>query len=389
MSFKTALQRDLDRLYGKLLSQDFNIREVTKGALSQARSKLNPWAFQRLNEVISDAFYEESPFHYTWYGMRTLAVDGSRLVLPNHPSVKKEFGVHGFGPNADSQQSLAICSLLYDVLNQITLDAQLAPYSSSERDLLQQHLNRVKAGDLLLLDRGYPCFWLLFLLKAKGIEFCVRMKENWWLSVEQFVKSGKEQEIVEFHLLKKGQGKLADYPEMFDGSIKCRLVRVELDNGEIEVLCTSLLDFESYDVKEVKALYHLRWNEEEVYKLLKARAEMEKFSGKTARAVHQDFQAKVFLMTMCVAFAHPIEEKVREEFKADKNRKHQQKINRTHALSTLMDLLVPMFLKKKRKQAFDTFDDLVYHTREIVRPNRNIKRKKKPKRPYYINYKPI
>lgn len=389
MSFKTALQRDLDRLYGKLLDEDFNIREVTKGALTQARSKLNPWAFERLNEVVSDAFYVESPFYYTWYGMRTLAVDGSRLVLPNHPTVKEEFGVHGFGPNADSQQSLAMCSMLYDVLNQVTLDAQLAPYASSERDLLQAHLGRVKSGDLLLLDRGYPCFWVLFLLKAKGIEFCVRMKENWWLSVDQFVKSGKQQEVVEFTLPNKDHNKLSEYPEIINSSIKCRLIRVELDNGEIEVLCTSLLDFESYDVNEFKDLYHRRWNEEEAYKLLKSRAEMEKFSGKTARAVHQDFQAKVFLMTMCAAFAHPIEEKVREEFKADKNRKYAQKINRTHAFSTLMDLLVPMFLKKQRKKSFDAFDDLVYNTREIIRPQRSVKRKKKPKRPYYMNYKPL
>jgi hypothetical protein len=55
-----------------------------------------------------------------------------------------------------------------------------------------------------------------------------------------------------------------------------------------------------------------------------------------------------------------------------------------------MDLIVPLFLKKKRKQSFDSFDDdLVYNTREIVRPKRNVKRKKKPKRPYYMNYKPI
>jgi hypothetical protein len=390
MSFKTALQRDLDRLYGKLLNQDFNIREVTKGGFTQARSKLNPWAFVRLNEDISDAFYLESPFYYTWYGMRTLAVDGSRLVLPNHPSIKEEFGVHGFGPNADSQQSLAMCSMLYDVLNQVTLDAQLAPYASSERDLLLAHLGRVKRGDLLLLDRGYPCFWLLFLLKAKGIEFCVRMKENWWLSVEEFLKSGKDQEIVEFTLPKKDHKKLSDYPEIANKTIKCRLIKVELDNGETEILCTSLLDVESYDVNEFKALYHHRWSEEEAYKLLKSRAEMEKFSGKTARSVHQDFQAKVFLMTICAAFAHPIEEKVREEFKADKNRKHPQKIDRTNAFSTLMDLIVPLFLKKKRKQSFDSFDDdLVYNTREIVRPKRNVKRKKKPKRPYYMNYKPI
>ena len=77
MSFKTSLQRDLDRFYKALSNSDFNIREVTKGALSQARSKLNPWAFSRLNEVAVESFYQEASY-YVWYGMRLLAVYGTR-----------------------------------------------------------------------------------------------------------------------------------------------------------------------------------------------------------------------------------------------------------------------------------------------------------------------
>jgi hypothetical protein len=59
--------------------------------------------------------------------------------------------------------------MLYAPLN---LDARIAPYSSSERDLLNQLLEFVKEGDLLLLDRGYPSIVLLFLLTAKRIQFC-------------------------------------------------------------------------------------------------------------------------------------------------------------------------------------------------------------------------
>jgi hypothetical protein len=66
-------------------------------------------------------------------------------------------------------------------------------------------------------------------------------------------------------------------------------------------------------------IYHYRWNEEEAYKLLKSRIELENFPGKTARAVKQDFHARVFLMTLCAAYAHPIEDKVVEEYKADQN----------------------------------------------------------------------
>jgi hypothetical protein len=98
--FKTSVQRELDSLFKELSNGDFNIREVTKGAFSQARAKLNPWAFKRLNEVAVASFYKGAPYH-KWHGRRVLAVDGTRFLLPNHPSVIKDFGQHGMGANGD------------------------------------------------------------------------------------------------------------------------------------------------------------------------------------------------------------------------------------------------------------------------------------------------
>ncbi len=376
----------MDEFYKALNRRDFKIREITKGALSQARAKLNEWAFIRLNEVAVNTFYEEAEY-YVWHGMRTLAVDGTRLLLPNHASVKKEFGQHNFGPKADSPRSMALASMLYDVLNQITIDAQIAPYSESEGDLLSKHLDKIKKGDLLLLDRGYPCFWLLFMLKARGIEFCVRLKDNWWLKVKEFVESDEKERIVTFSLPKKDRSKLAAYPHMQNTTITCRLIKVELKSGEKEILCTSLTDAEKYLYEEFESLYHYRWNEEEAYKLLKSRIELEDFSSKTARGIKQDFHSKMFLMTLCAAYAHPIEERVTAEYKADENRKHNQKINRTNALSMTLDILISIFVRKDYKMSLKAFDENVSDTREIIRPDRVVPRKRRPKKTYSMNYK--
>jgi hypothetical protein len=388
INFKSSIQRELDSFFKAVSKSDFKIREVTKGAFTQARAKLNPWAFKRLNEVAVNTFYKGAEY-YLWYNMRVLAVDGSRMVLPSHPSVVEEFGVHKFGPKADSERSLAMGSMLYDVLNQITIDAQIAPYASSERDLLEAHLDKIKEGDLLLLDRGYPCFWLLFLLKARGIEFCVRLKDDWWLKVKDFTESDEIERIVTFSLPKKDRKKLAGYPHMQDATITCRLVKIELGNGEKEVLCTSLTDTEKYQYRELDSLYHYRWNEEEAYKLLKSRIELENFSGKTAKAVKQDFHAKVFLMTLCAAYAHPIEERVIAEYKADQRRKFDQKINRTNALSMTQEIMIAIMIRKQFEKALQAFDNIVEKTREIIRPGRSFPRNKKPKRTYSMNYKPL
>lgn len=388
MRFKSAIQRDLDCFFKELHSQDFNIRTVTKSAFTKARAKLNPWGFKRLNEVAVNTFYEKAPYH-KWHDRRVLAVDGSRLMLPNHPTIIEEFGQQGFGPKADSKRSIAIGSVLYDCLNYLCLDSDLAPFDGSERDLLLNHLQYIKEGDLLLLDRGYPCFWLLFLLKAKKIDFCVRLKDHWWLEVKEFQQSNEIERIIEFSLPKKDKDKLSGYTDFQNTKIKCRLVKVILENGQTEILCTSLLDQVEFPHEIFKELYGFRWNEEEGYKLLKSRIEVERFSGKTALSVKQDFHSKILLMTLTAAFAHPVEEKVRAEFKADTHRKYNQKINRTNALAIMRENSISLFLKEIIENAIVAFDKIVFRTREIIRNGRSFPRKHKPKKRYSPNYKPL
>lgn len=181
MSLQSAVQRDLDRFFTKLDSSSYTIRKASKGAFSQARAKINENGFKRLNQVVIDTFYRRSVAKL-WKNHRLIGVDGTRLMLPNHPTIKEEFGTCKFGPNADSERSMATGSMLFDVLNQLTLDARLSPYkktngkSASEQALLQEHLPSLQKGDLLIMDRGYPSIALFFTLMAMGIDFCARMK---------------------------------------------------------------------------------------------------------------------------------------------------------------------------------------------------------------------
>jgi hypothetical protein len=92
---------------------------------------------------------------------------------------------------------------IFDVLYLLAIDSHIAPYSSSERDLLYKHLEYAKEDDLILLDRGYPSIALFFLLLAKNLHFCLRMKDNWWLEVGKFNKSGLNVQIVSFKFPKK------------------------------------------------------------------------------------------------------------------------------------------------------------------------------------------
>jgi hypothetical protein len=384
---KRSLQRELNSFYQKLQQKDFLLQHVTKGAFSRARAKLKPEAFLELNHIGQANFYRNAPWR-SWQGFRLLACDGSTAMLPNHSTNAKEFGITLFGRKGDveSPHSIAKISLLYDVLNFVTLDANIASYKTSEKAMLRQHLAHIKADtDLLILDRGYPTCKLMFELQALGIHYCIRLQDKWWLEARKMLKDGDIQKEVVFELPKKEEELRALYPDA-STDIKCRLIVVELADGSKEVLCTSLLDQDQFPASCFAELYHFRWNIEEGYKLYKIRMGLEAFSGKTALAVKQDFYAGIFMMTTAAVMAFPIAEEVKK-LQQDAKRKHARQINRVNAVSMVRDMVINFFQGKMVNKALTAFDNILRKTTEIVRPGRTVPRKKLRKKSPSMNYK--
>jgi len=88
---KTGLQREMDSFFRETEDEAFSIRRVTKGAFNQSRRKLAPAAFLKLNEIIWRDFYKEVDY-LGYHGHKLLAADGSFLDLPDHASIREEFG---------------------------------------------------------------------------------------------------------------------------------------------------------------------------------------------------------------------------------------------------------------------------------------------------------
>lgn len=389
---RTGLQREMDSFFKEIENEAFSIRKITKGGFSQSRKNLSPEAFLELNDVICKDFYKQADY-LGYHGRRLLAVDGSFLNLPNHKTIKEEFSSRGMGRGKlkDVNKSMCLLSMLYDPVNYMNLDVQTGPTDGSELQLLLRHLSKVQKGDIMLLDRGYPARYLFSVLQSKGVDFVVRMKP-YWLPVKEFVKSRKQDVEITMEV---PDGDYERYKQQFPSmkkKIKCRMVKVMADNGELQILCTSLLDTAKYKLKEIEELYRIRWGVEEGFKMYKARVQVEAFSGKTATAVKQDIYAKAMMMSLCAALAFPIEERVIKEYNAKKKKgriKHARKINRTYAYWLTKGTLIAMFLKQQIKNALSFFDTQTKANTEIVRPGRSNLRKKKPPRLYHMNYKDV
>lgn len=380
---KRALQDELDEFFKLLNGKEVAVRTVTKSAFTQARKKLKYEAFVELNQAQVAHFYDHFEPH-TWHGFRLLAVDGSTSELPNTPEIIGHFGA--WHPAAGGLCPLARVSQMFDVLNQVTLEAIIAPKALGERALAALHFALLKAGDLVLLDRNYPAFWLFALILAQGADFCARMPLGVWQAVDQFVATGLAQQIVTLYPSYEAR-KECQARGLSSAPLTVRLVRVELPTGEVEVLATSLLDSNAYPVPVFKDLYHNRWPVEENYKAMKCRIEIENFTGTSVLAVYQDFHAKVFTMNLTAILAQPAQKVAQQE---SRGKKYTYQVNMTNAFSKMKDTVVLLFHGANILSLLQRLWQLMIRTIEPIRPGRSYPRKKrvKPKR-FPMTYKPI
>lgn len=361
-----ALQAELDRFFEILNGASVGTRVVTKAAFSLARRKFHFGAFREINRVVVEAFYANQVGR-RWKGLRLLAIDGSTALLPRTQEMMEWFGV--VDQNVESPRAIGRVSALYDVLNRMVIDAQLAPYRLGERELAAMHLPMVRENDLLLFDRGYPAFWLVSLLRTIGVHFCMRTEGAYGSAIAEFAQSGEAERVIELRIGSAARSECRRKGVSLD-PVRVRLVRVELSTGQTEILMTSLLDQQEYAHSIFAELYHQRWGIEEGYKFLKCRVEIENFSGKSVHAVMQEFHAKIVTGNLTALNAYQAQAEITEV----PGRK-PVRVNFSYAIASMKTTIVRLLTAANPVPALIAYLDRLRCTVEIVRPQRSFKRR--------------
>jgi len=351
------------------------VAPVTASAFSQARYKLQHTAFIELNQqAVVASRYQEANFR-TFWGFRVLAIDGSKLHLPDTDDVRDALGTiaysNGKDPQIQGEHPYALASVLYDVLNRIALDATLGRTDAYEVDLAIGHLAHTGSMDLLILDRNYPAYRLLAELTQRERHFVIRCSAASFAVARQMLRGeGSDSQVV---TLAPGAGQAPLIRQQgLPMTLTVRFVRVRLSTGEWEVLVTSLRDEVAYPTADFLELYHWRWGVETFYGILKSRLDLENFSGLGAEAVRQNFHATVYL----TGLESLLTDAAQAQLEA-KTTQHPQTVNRAvsfnaikhHALDLLCSDLDTLPLMERLTALF-----LTHPT--CARPQRHPPRKK-------------
>lgn len=326
-----------------------NQPDVSKQAFSQARKKLSSEVFILLNKKLITEFYSDNEIK-TIKGLRLLAIDGSTVRLPKSKELYNFFGSH----KKEGSVPLARISVLYDVLNHLTLHAAMGPYIESEKNLAMKHFEELHIldneivnsnyKDLLIFDRGYPSHFHMFFLQSRNKHFLFRVSEAIGEIID-VIKSGNRDAVIDLILTKDKLYRMPDFAkyDLRDRTIKVRVTKFDLSSGKKEILVTSLIDQNEFTYDDLFALYKTRWNVEEQYKLYKCIANIENFSGESKLAIEQDFYATVFTCNAASLLSQEAQEELNLVL-ADKNIKYTYKINRNILIGTIKNEILEIFL---------------------------------------------
>jgi hypothetical protein len=346
------------------------ICSFSKSAFVQCRKKIKPDVFKYLSDSLIEEFYTDNDDSIKlWHGFRLLAVDGSILTLPDTRELE---AVYGRTKNqSDTGVVQARVSVLYDVLNKFAIDGILSTLSIGEGALALNHLAFTKPGDLIIYDRGYPSFDLIYNHFQQNIDFLIRVKTDFSNVIHQFYQSGLATDIVKIYPGKNT--KLSDKSYTKDTFKKVRLVRVELSSGEAEILITSLFEEGQYPHSLFKKLYFLRWGIETFYDELKNKIKVEHFSGYSQHSILQDFYAALFVSNVQSLIVGEINDELANE---PKQNKYQYKVNSNLSYVFLKNRIITLFFSDKEMDLIVSELKMLFKKHLVpIRPNRKYERK--------------
>lgn len=150
---------------------------VTASAYCQARTRLPLAVFERLLGAVRVDVAHKPLDEGRWFGHRTWWADGSSFSMPDTPELQEHFGQPGGQQPGCGFPVAHLMALFHAGTGMVAqmLSAPLRTHDLSQVVELHPHL---RAGDVLVGDRGFCSYAHLALLVQKGVHAVFRMHQK-------------------------------------------------------------------------------------------------------------------------------------------------------------------------------------------------------------------
>ncbi len=259
-------------------------RQVTSGAIVQARDRLGAAPLECLFEQLAEDWAPASADEHRWRGLALYGVDGSTLRVADTPENEAAFGRPGSARGRAGYPQLRLVALLV-LRTHLLAGLEIGPWTASELSLAAALLSKIPERSLTILDRGFLSYDLLYGLHRDGTQrhWLIRAKANLkWRVLE---RRGRKDHLVEITMPRAVRAKHPELPETF----RARAIRTKQPRFREQILLTSLLDPDTYPAAEIAQLYHERWELELAFDEIKTHT-LEREEALRSRAPERVYQ---------------------------------------------------------------------------------------------------
>lgn len=261
---RTSYENLLEKLHGSWWTEEnWKPEECPcSSAVTKARDRLGVEPVRELFKRSSGAWLEQTP-GLIFHGRRVYAIDGSTLKAPDSAPNRRGFGKPKGGRGVGGYPQLRVVALM-DVGTHIFRDLRFGPFGTGELTLTRELVESVEPRSLVLMDRNFLAYDLLWdLHEGQGADFVVRVKGQ--------VKSrcvrvlGEGDRIVEIDLPRYFRRRRPDMPRTW----RLREISYRPEGGKETIrLFVTIVD-ENVGTEELARVYHERWEEEGAFDELK------------------------------------------------------------------------------------------------------------------------
>jgi len=276
------------------LTLDLTPCSANTGAYCKARLKLPEPFLQALTYTLGETVEDQALDAWRWHQRRVLLVDGFECTMPDTPENQREY------PQPRSQKPglgfpMIRVVVLLAFATAALVGAAAGPHQGKETGepaLFRQLLDRLRAGDVVVADRFYCSYWMIALLRQRGVDVAFRLHQLRLYDFRRGQRLGSEDHIVAWTKPERPDWMSAElYAELPD-TLTIRELRFQVKQRGYRtkeiVVATTLSDAEQYSKQEIADLYHERWHVELDIRAIKQTLKMDHLSCKTPAMVRRE-----------------------------------------------------------------------------------------------------
>jgi hypothetical protein len=258
--------------------------QITEEAFVQARQRMPLEFWTALLFILTQRFIADHSRWLDWHDFRLLALDGTKLNLPNWKALRDHYGSAKNGQGAaGSFRAQGHVVMLQFPLARLPFRYELASLADGERTVASRLLTGLATNDLVLMDQGFWSYGLFWQIQHQQAFFAVRLFPG--VKFRVLKKLGPKDELVEWRPADH-QWRRAGLPT----SIRLRVIHYKIKGFRPTAVVTNVLSprrisreawihlatkDEEGRLRLAQGLYHRRWEIETTFKELKVTQGME------------------------------------------------------------------------------------------------------------------